>query len=105
MIRTATIDDLPELVSLEELSWSPHLRASAAALLSRVTTYPQGQYVVEVDRVVRGVLYTQRIKDVDEMTERGFAAQASLHDPSGSFVQLMAINVPRGKLDMIYAYY
>jgi polyketide synthase PksM len=94
MIRSAKFEDVPALLTLEELSWKEHLRASEATIVDRISKYSNGQYIAEVDGVVRGVLYTQRIRDVNEMTSMGFAKQASLHDPNGSFIQLLAINVP-----------
>ena len=96
MIRNATSADLPSLMAIEELSWKPHLRASVDTIRHRLSSYPEGQFIVEVDGVVKGVLYTQRIRDVDEMTGRGFEGQASLHDPAGEIIQLLAINVPAG---------
>lgn len=96
MIRNATLSDMSCLVAIEEVSWKPHLRASADTIRRRISVYPAGQFIVEVDGVVKGVLYTQRIRDVDEMTSKGFAGQASMHDPAGEYVQLLAINVPTG---------
>ena len=99
MIRTANIDDLPCLLEIESLSWVEPLRASAAIIANRISTYPSGQFVVEVDGKVRGVLYTQRIQNVDEMCRLGFNSQAALHTPTGKYVQLLAINVLPGKRD------
>ena len=97
MIRNATLDDIPVLIAIEELSWKPNLRASVDSIRQRISRYPLGQYVVEVDGLVKGVLYTQRVCYVNDIVSKGFAGQACLHDPTGEYVQLLAINVPSGK--------
>ena len=94
LLRKATESDIPMLLCIEKRSWKPHLQATEEIIRDRILKYPQGQFIVELDSVVRGVLYTQRIRDVDEMTSAGFSKQSSMYDPNGKYVQLMAINVP-----------
>ena len=94
ILREATLDDVPALVGIEKRCWKSHLQANEESIRERIVRYPQGQYVVELDSFVRGVLYTQRIRDVEEMIACGYSKQESLFDPNGEYVQLMAINVP-----------
>ena len=94
ILREATVNDIPSLVAIEKRSWKPHLQANEGTIRERILRYPQGQYVVELDSIVRGVLYTQRIRDVGEMIACGYSEQESMFDPNGEYVQLMAINVP-----------
>lgn len=98
MIRNATVDDLPALLAIEDLCWDVALRASSATILNRITANPGGQYVYEDQDEILGILYTHKIScGIDEMIDKGFLSQASLHDPNGDIIQLLAINVPNGK--------
>jgi hypothetical protein len=102
MIRNATVKDLPALLLTEEVCWDPALRASSVTILNRISDYPEGQYIVESQGEILGVLYTQRIScSVEEMVDKGFRDQASLHDPMGSIIQLLAINVPSGECSYV----
>ena len=94
ILREATLDDVPALVGIEKRCWKSHLQANEESIRERIVRYPQGQYVVELDSFVRGVLYTQRIRDVEEMIDCGFSKQALMFDEGGEYLQLLAINVP-----------
>jgi rhizoxin biosynthesis, polyketide synthase / nonribosomal peptide synthetase RhiA len=98
MIRNATVDDLPALLAIEDLCWDVALRASSATILNRITANPGGQHIYEDQGEILGILYTHRIScRLDEMIDKGFLNQASLHDHNGDTIQLLAINVPNGK--------
>ena len=92
--RQATLNDVPTLMAIEKRCWKPHLQATEDTIRERIMRYPQGQYVIELDSIVHGVLYTQRIRDVEEMIACGFSKQASMFDAGGEYLQLLAINVP-----------
>ncbi|MFM7172458.1 MAG: hypothetical protein ACKO4U_05385, partial [Caldilinea sp.] len=80
-IRTAELADLPALLALEEACWSDGLRAHAEELVSRITSYPQGQLALEQEGQVVGAIYSQRIVDVSALLHSNFRAVAALHDP------------------------
>ncbi|HKO55117.1 MAG TPA: SDR family NAD(P)-dependent oxidoreductase, partial [Thermoanaerobaculia bacterium] len=92
VIRHAAEADLDRLCELEELCWQ-HTRTSREQLRSRLLRYPEGQLVLEKDAQVLGVIYSQRIADADALTTRTAADVHELHDPSGSVIQLLAVNL------------
>ncbi|MGZ5445522.1 MAG: SDR family NAD(P)-dependent oxidoreductase [Thermoanaerobaculia bacterium] len=92
VVRHATEGDLERLEELETLCWH-HTRTSREQIRARLQTYPQGQFVLEKDGRVLGVLYSQRIADVDGLTGITAADVHQLHDPSGAIVQLLAVNI------------
>ncbi|HEU4887433.1 MAG TPA: SDR family NAD(P)-dependent oxidoreductase [Thermoanaerobaculia bacterium] len=92
IVRHAIENDLERLVELEDLCWQ-HTRTSARQIRSRLETYPQGQFVLEREGKVLGVIYSQRIATADALATRTAADVHELHDPSGSTVQLLAVNI------------
>jgi hypothetical protein len=50
-------------------------------------------FCITQDGIVCGVLYTQRINSLDELTSNTYAEQHLLHVDDGSIVQLCAIAV------------
>lgn len=92
-VRHAHPDDLPALNRLEEECWSPLLRASQTRLARRINRYPRGQFVLEYDSRVAGVIYSQRINDVSQLDGVTDASVEDLHVSDGSVVQLLAANV------------
>jgi acyl transferase domain-containing protein/NADPH:quinone reductase-like Zn-dependent oxidoreductase/acyl carrier protein/ribosomal protein S18 acetylase RimI-like enzyme len=92
-IRHAGMRDLAALEVLEERCWAPGLRTSMEALESRLSAYPEGQFVLEVEGQVAGVIYSQRIESAESL--RGVTAQdvLSLHRADGPVAQLVAANV------------
>jgi|GEM_PF-558387 len=92
-VRPARRNDVPALLRLEEACWEEGMRVSGDELERRIERYPLGQYVLELDGDVVGVVYTQRIADVDQLRACRFTEIAALHDDTGSVVQLVTINV------------
>jgi hypothetical protein len=92
-VRNAKPSDLEALVEIEKLCWSEKLQASSDVIMQRISTNSKNQFVVEKDGVVCGVLYTQRIKTIEELESGTFETQSNLHDPSGPIIQLCAIAV------------
>jgi hypothetical protein len=90
-IRQATTNDIEVLLELERKCWLPHLRATSDDILSRLTKYPQGQYVAEDNNKIYGVLYTQRIKSINSLIQGNFKDQFSLHHEPGEYILLLAI--------------
>lgn len=91
-VRHAAERDLPRLSRLEELCWQ-HTRATQEQLRARLQRHPDGQFVVEKQGELLGVIYSQRIVDVEALSSRSAADVHELHDESGSIVQLLALNV------------
>ncbi|OCQ18834.1 hypothetical protein A7985_22730 [Pseudoalteromonas luteoviolacea] len=92
IIRHPVATDIDRLVELEELCWK-HSQISRAQLLRRVVDNPRGQFVLEKAGKVLGVVYSQRIKEVQQIYRCQAHNVHELHDPSGEVVQLLAINV------------
>eukprot|EP01041_Mallomonas_annulata_P016291 gene16291-34093_t len=97
-IRLASENDIDELLMLETLRWEIHLRANSNQIIERIKRYPSGQFVVQIDGKVCGVLYTQRIRNAQNLLESTFSNHWFLHDNSGPCMQLIAIaaNSPSG---------
>ena len=92
-IRHAEMRDLAALEVLEQRCWAPGLRTPTAALASRLSSYPEGQFVLELERQVVGVIYSQRIQSTESL--RGVTARdvLQLHRADGPVAQLVAANV------------
>src|SRR6266850_1027174 len=97
IVRHATETDLDRLCQLEKLCWQ-HTRTPRKQIRSRLQKYPQGQFVLEKERKVLGVIYSQRIATTDALMTCTAADVHKLHDESGSIIQLLAVNIdPRAQ--------
>ncbi|MCK8516803.1 SDR family NAD(P)-dependent oxidoreductase [Methylonatrum kenyense] len=92
-VRAATVDDVPALCRLEVACWPAGMRAPESLLCQRIRNYPLGQWLVELDGEVVGAVYSQRVRDLDALRDCRFTELPRLHEPQGSVVQLLAINV------------
>ena len=92
VVRHAAQGDLTRLCELEKLCWQ-HTRSSRQKIRARLETYPLGQFVLEKAGKVLGVIYSQRIADVDALDSHSAASVSGLHQPSGSIIQLLAVNI------------
>jgi acyl transferase domain-containing protein/enoyl-CoA hydratase/carnithine racemase/aryl carrier-like protein len=92
VVRHAAERDLDRLLELEQLCWR-HTRTAREEIRARLQRYPQGQFVLERDGHVLGAIYSQRIADVDAIDSCTAANVHTLHDFSGSVVQLLAVNI------------
>ncbi|MGD0098084.1 MAG: SDR family NAD(P)-dependent oxidoreductase [Terracidiphilus sp.] len=101
VVRNATDADLESLCRLEELCWR-HTRSSREKIRNRILTHPAGQFVLEKDGVVLGVLYSQRIASADALMTRTAADVHELFHPSGPIVQLLAVNIDPEVQDVSY---
>eukprot|EP01038_Epipyxis_sp_PR26KG_P004569 gene4569-6442_t len=94
IIRNATFSDIDDLLLLEQECWDEPLRANKDVILQRIKLYGEGQFVIEIDGSVCGVLYTQRILDKNELVQVcSFQEQSKLHQANGYYVQLLSISV------------
>ena len=92
-IRHARTTDHAALIELEQRCWPDALRAADDLLLERVATYPQGQFVLELEGRVVGVIYSQRIDSMACMQSQTSDSAFSQHRPDGTLVQLLAVNI------------
>ena len=92
-VRFARASDLPALHRLEKLCWIQPLQTTRRSLLSRIKRYPEGQFVLERDGEVKGVIYSQRIRDERAIAHCTMDNVHALHDPDGDVVQLLAVNI------------
>ncbi|MET0335643.1 MAG: SDR family NAD(P)-dependent oxidoreductase, partial [Rhizobacter sp.] len=92
-IRMAEAADLPALQALEARCWPAGLRMPAKTLRGRITRFAPGQLVLQQQGQVLGVVYTQRIADVEAL--HGVVARTvdRLHRNDGPVLQLLALNV------------
>jgi acyl transferase domain-containing protein/enoyl-CoA hydratase/carnithine racemase/acyl carrier protein len=92
VIRHATEADIERLWELEALCWQ-HTHTPESRIRARLQNYANGQFVLERESSVLGVIYSQRIASTAALMERTAADVHELHDESGSIVQLLAVNV------------
>jgi len=92
IVRNAVKGDLDRLSQLEELCWQ-HTRSSKEQILARLQMNPEGQFVLEKNGSVLGVLYSQRIASTGDLMGCTAESVHELHDPSGAIIQLLAVNI------------
>ncbi|MCW9000537.1 MAG: GNAT family N-acetyltransferase, partial [Kangiellaceae bacterium] len=92
IIRHACNDDLPRLYELEKLCWQ-HSRSSETRIRARVNNYPNGQFVIEKNGEVVGVIYSQRIDSSADLEKANSNNVHKLHKETGRIIQLLAVNV------------
>lgn len=88
------------MAEVEALSWPERLAASRDAVAERISLFPEGQWVAEIDRKVVGAAFAQRIHpDViagseltsDAVTDGGTLRKT--HSPDGTIYQLIGVGV------------
>ncbi len=99
-VRNARESDIEALERLEEQCWIPALRTPRRNLLARIKTYPQGQFVLELGGDVKGVIYSQRIRDEAHLAHHTMDNVHRLHDLGGDVVQLLAVNIDPGSQNL-----
>ncbi len=92
-VRHACLADLPALIELERRSFAENLRASDDHLKDRLTHYPQGQFVLELDGKVVGATYSQRIDRKEALQNANSETLLSFHQPKGRLVQIIGLNI------------
>jgi acyl transferase domain-containing protein/surfactin synthase thioesterase subunit/enoyl-CoA hydratase/carnithine racemase len=92
-IEYARKSDIPELIKLEEDCWPKKLCTSSYEINRRIEQFPQGQLVVKMDSRIVGVVYTQKIIDVEELKTIAFNNISRLHHANGKLIQLLGIHV------------
>ncbi|VAW96734.1 Polyketide synthase modules and related proteins [hydrothermal vent metagenome] len=97
IIRLPQADDYSELVRLDKDCWSEGRRTSPADIKYRISAYPQGQCVLEVDGNIVGSIYSQRISDLGLLKGRLSSNVLALHQPDTAIAQLIAVNIQPDK--------
>ncbi|MCP4262401.1 MAG: SDR family NAD(P)-dependent oxidoreductase [Planctomycetes bacterium] len=92
-IRHAHPGDLSALVKLEKACWYAPLQVSEEVILQRLERFPEGQCVLEMDGLIVGVIYSQRISAMRDLEQADFSNLASLHIQDGPVVQLITVNI------------
>ncbi|HEY6924441.1 MAG TPA: beta-ketoacyl synthase N-terminal-like domain-containing protein, partial [Steroidobacteraceae bacterium] len=92
-VRLAAPGDLDALDRLEGACWTSQMRAPIAVLARRISLYPQGQFVMELDGKVVGAIYSQRIADIRALEGRTANDVLDLHHQDAPVIQLLAVNI------------
>lgn len=92
-IRLLRLDDMPDLLAMDSLCWPKNLRLCYDDILLRHRTFANGQFVIEHEQRVVGVVYTQRIEDVDQVLALRHADYSDAHVNTGRYWQLLGISV------------
>ena len=90
IIRQAEEADIDKLDVIESICWG-HLRVTKSEIENRLRVYPAGQWVAVVDGCVSGIIYTQRVKDVDDIAKERSIIDA--HGNSYPVLQLLTVSV------------
>lgn len=106
VLRHPTLDDLPQLVTLDRLTQPVSLHTSATELKRRITVTPRSILVLEVSGIVCAALYAQRIAEVPALRSTDYARCIQLHCDDGQHIQLLGLYVlpefhGRGYSDML----
>jgi acyl transferase domain-containing protein/acyl carrier protein len=92
-VRLARLSDLPALLRLEEACWPKAMCVAGHELQRRIEAYALGQWVLELDGNIVGVVYSQRVAGVERLRGCKFQNVVGLGDENGSVVQLLGLNV------------
>src|SRR4051812_43943380 len=94
-IRAALPTDISKLCELERLCWPPGSRVSRKVIERRLSR-PEGQFVIETDGDVRGVVYSQRIQSAGELSSARFSTVDRLHRGDGPIAHVLSLNIDPG---------
>ena len=93
VIREARIADLERLAYIEEQCWPGSRRTSKNIIKSRIENYPEGQFVMEKEGIIVGVVYSQRIEGKDQFYKMKTDTAWEFHTPAGNIAQLLGVSV------------
>ncbi|MCP5003586.1 MAG: GNAT family N-acetyltransferase, partial [Planctomycetes bacterium] len=93
IIRHGAAKDLKALYQLEKLCWKKELQTPNAQIKARIEKYPQGQFVLEKEGKVLGVIYSQRIESAQKLDGETSSTVHRLHNEQGEVIQLLAVNI------------
>ena len=92
-IRFAVEADIGQLLELEHKCWVKNLRADEDQIRNCINRNPLGNFVLDIDGQLSGVLYTQRIKNKNQLLDESFQMHHRLAVPNGPVLQLLSIAV------------
>lgn len=92
-IRNASLSDLNALYELEDITLPSNLRATKEQIETRISQYPEGNYVVKKDKKIVGVLYTQRIEKESLLYQMGYETVEKFHHGGGKICQLLSVQI------------
>jgi polyketide synthase PksL len=93
VVRFTKEEDLPVLMRLEQRCWAAALQAPVDEIRLRIHRYPAGQLVLEMNGVVCGVIYSQRIHALEALSHTTCDRVGQLHADSAPLLQLLAVNI------------
>lgn len=97
IIRPATLDDFFIITQIEASNWPEDLRTPHSQIKEWIEKYPEGQLVIESQEGIEGVVYTQRIKEIEPLYHIQSTELHTLFDPKGIIFQLIAIFIKTEK--------
>lgn len=91
MIREATPADLDRCYEIETVSYAGDEAASREKILKRITTYPEGFFVLEANDVIAGFINSGATHEVN-LADEDFKELVG-HDPKGEHIVIMSVAV------------
>lgn len=92
-IRYAQMKDLPALEKLEQKCWEANMRTHVSTLEKRLRQHPAGHLIIELDNQLGGVIYSQRITNLDNLNDASIDTVDTLHNEKGTIIQLLGLNI------------
>ncbi len=97
-VRAATLADVPRIYRLSERAFGEDLASSTGMIQGQISSFPEGQFVVEYDGEIVGYAASFRIDEAtamrqhtwNEITGNGYASR---HDPKGEWLYGMEVAV------------
>lgn len=90
-IRTACYDDWQSLAAIEALCFPAAEAASPSSIQERLTVYPEGCLIAEIDQVIIG--FINGGSNNDDMIEDAFYASMDLHRQNGKNLAVFGLDV------------
>ena len=90
-IRTATIDDWLLVVEIEGICFPAAEAASPESLRERLSVYPEGCLIAEIDQKIIGFINGGSTND--DIVEDAFYASMNLHDATGCNLAIFGLAV------------
>ncbi len=95
-IRHPNLSDLSSLIDLASKCFPQQpLQVKKDEIKQRIERFPNGNFILEVEDKIVGVIYCQRIASADLLSEITTTREQvlSLHTPQGAIVQLVALDL------------
>lgn len=96
-IRHPTLEEIPTLMRIEKSCWPENILTPEQVIRERIKQNPEGQFVIEENGAILGVLYTQRIAKINLLLNAQADDLQKLYDTKGSILQLISIFIDQQK--------